>query len=91
MAASIDGTSMPSAKEIEQTLQVAEQYKTLKPSIDRLIKAHRATSSPEELEKIAECDLKLMRVIYAAFDGLSRRGQGVCIENLVRKLAKEKE
>lgn len=34
------------------------------------------------------CNLK---IIYDVFDNLSKKGKGVCIENLVRKLAKEIE
>lgn len=32
-----------------------------------------------------------METIYDIFDRLSPHGKGVCIENLVRKLTKEKE
>lgn len=31
-----------------------------------------------------------LRTIYDVFDRLSQKGKGVCIENLVRKFAKEK-
>ena len=41
-------------------------------------------------EQIA-CDLCNLRTIYDVFDRLSQKGKGVCIENLVRKFAKEKE
>lgn len=36
-------------------------------------------------------DLCNLRTIYDVFDRLSPKGKGVCIENLVRKFAKEKE
>lgn len=36
-------------------------------------------------------DICNLRTIYDVFDRLSLRGKGVCIENLVRKLAEEKE
>lgn len=32
-----------------------------------------------------------LRTIYDVFDRLSQKSKGVCIENLVRKFAKEKE
>lgn len=37
------------------------------------------------------CDFCNLRTIYDVFDRLSQKGKGVCIENLVRKFAKEKE
>ncbi len=36
-------------------------------------------------------DLCNLRTIYDVFDRLSQKGKGVCIENLVRKFAMEKE
>lgn len=36
------------------------------------------------------CDHCNLRTIYDIFDRLSHKGKGVCIENLVRRFAKEK-
>lgn len=76
----IDGIT-PTEQEVRQA--VADLDVTRKNRTPR-----KNTTTPRTAQE--ESDLHLLRVIRSAFSELSIRGKGVCAEELVRELAKEK-
>ncbi len=73
----VDGI-IPTEQEVQQTVGGLESTR----------KMSKKAVAPRTAQE--ESDMHLLRVIRCAFSELSSRGKGLCAEELVRELAKEK-